>query len=126
MKVIGAVLMAGLLTVNARAQQTLKDAFQKDFFIGAALNPSVFCESNAAAVALVKRQFNSISPENVLKWEVVHPEPGKFDFTLSDRYVDFGVKNKMFIIGHNLIWHSQTPDWVFQDASRKTLSRDAL
>lgn len=126
MKVIGAVLIAGLLALSARAQTALKDAFQKDFFIGAALNPSVFCESNAALATLVKKQFNSISPENALKWEVVHPQPGKFDFTLSDRYVEFGIKNRMLVIGHNLIWHSQTPPWVFEDAKGRTLSRDAL
>jgi endo-1,4-beta-xylanase len=126
MKVIGAVLTIGFAVLNAGAQVTLKDAFQRDFVIGAALNPSVFCESNAASVALVKKQFNSISPENVLKWEFVHPEPDKFDFSLGDRYVEFGVKNKMVIIGHNLIWHSQTPRWVFEDANGKRLERDAL
>jgi endo-1,4-beta-xylanase len=90
---------------------TLKDAFKNDFLVGVALNQS---------------QFNSISPENVLKWEVVHPLPGKFDFTDADQYVAFGQKNHMFIIGHNLVWHSQTPDWVFQDDQGNPISRDAL
>jgi endo-1,4-beta-xylanase len=112
--------------VKMNAQPTLKDAFKKDFLVGAALNESVFTEQNAAEAALVKQQFNSISPENCLKWESVHPEPGKFDFSLADRYVEFGQKNKMFIIGHNLIWHSQTPRWVFQDANGNSISRDAL
>src|SRR5579885_976733 len=99
-KITGAMAVAGFFSLSAIGQTSLKDAFQKDFLIGAALNPSVFCESNPVAVALVKKQFNCISPENVLKWEVVHPEPGKFDFSLGDRYVEFGVKNHMVIIGH--------------------------
>ena len=47
--------------------------------------------------ALVKRQFNTISPENVLKWEKIHPESGWYDFTPADRYVEFGETNIMVI-----------------------------
>jgi len=108
------------------APAVLKDAFRKDFLIGAALNSSHFCETNSAEATLVKQQFNSISPEDVLKWESVHPAPGKFNFSLADRYVGFGVTNKMFIIGHNLIWHEQTPAWVFQDEAGNPASRDLL
>jgi endo-1,4-beta-xylanase len=74
----------------------------------------------------VKAQFNTISPENVLKWEVVHPRPDAYNFVPSDKYVEFGLANGMFVIGHTLVWHSQTPRWVFQDAAGKPLSRDAL
>ncbi len=83
----------------AAAQQVLKDVFKNDFLIGAALNPSHFCETNARETALVKQQFNAITPENALKWESVHPMPGHYDFMLADRYVAFGEKNGMFIVG---------------------------
>jgi endo-1,4-beta-xylanase len=114
------------LAGNVGAEPALKDVFKNDFLIGAALNPSQFCESNAVTAALVKQQFNSITPENVLKWERIHPELGRYDFTLADRYVEFGEANKMFIIGHTLVWHSQTPDRVFQDGQGKPASRDVL
>ena len=61
-----------------------------------------------------------------MKWEIIQPEPGHYDFTLADRYVEFGVSNKMFIIGHNLVWQNQTPDWVFQDQRGQPVSRDVL
>ena len=115
-----------ILATTGCAQTTLKEAFKKDFLIGAALNPSQFCKSNSIEAALIKQQFNSISPENVLKWEKIHPELGQYDFTLADRYVEFGVTNKMFIVGHNLIWHSQTPDWVFRDDKGNGVDRDTL
>ena len=120
------VFLEIILATNAWAQTTLKEAFQKDFLIGAALNPAQFSEANSVEAAIVKRQFNSISPENVLKWEMIHSKPGEFNFTLADRYVDFGVTNKMFIIGHTLIWHSQTPDWVFRDDKGNYVDRDTL
>jgi endo-1,4-beta-xylanase len=104
----------------------LKGVFANDFLVGAALNESIFTGQNARNAAIVEKQFNTISPEDVLKWESVHPEPGKFDFSKADRYVEFGMKHKMFIIGHNLIWHSQTPDWVFKKADGTPADRDTL
>ena len=108
------------------AQTALKDAFQNDFLIGVAVNQSQFFETDKSEAALVKTHFNSISPENDLKWERIHPEPGRFDFSGADRYVAFGETNKMFIIGHTLIWHSQTPSWVFQDTNGRLPKRDEM
>jgi len=127
-----ALVMAGCqstsppLATHPSNLPTLKDAFKNDFLIGAALNPGQYTGSNARESELVARQFNSTTPENCLKWENVHPAPDRYDFTLADRYVDFGVKHHMFIIGHTLVWHSQVPGWVFQDASGQPLTRDAL
>jgi endo-1,4-beta-xylanase len=110
----------------ASAQPALKDAFAQTFLIGAALNAAQFEGSDTVGAALVKKHFNTISPENVLKWEWVHPRPGVYDFTKADRYVDFGIRNGMFIVGHTLVWHNQTPRWVFQDASGNPATRDTL
>ncbi|HKH93008.1 MAG TPA: endo-1,4-beta-xylanase [Gemmatimonadaceae bacterium] len=104
----------------------LKDAFKPAFMIGTALAPKQFAEQDAASVALVRREFNSITPENVLKWERVHPELTRYDFGPSDQYVAFGERNGMFIVGHTLVWHSQTPRWVFENAQGQSLTRDEL
>ena len=110
----------------AYGQTTLKDAYQGIFRIGAALNPAQFEERDARANPIVAAQFNTISPENVLKWGVIHPRADGYNFEPADRYVAFGEKHKMFIVGHCLVWHSQTPRWVFEDAEGKPLSREAL
>ena len=109
-----------------QAPPTLKDAFKGSFLIGAALNPGEITESDAGDDTIVKRQFDSISPENVLKWEMVHPEPDRYDFDLPDKYVAFGEKNHMFVVGHTLVWHHQTPKWVFQDAKGNPVDRETL
>lgn len=121
-------MTAALLISNALApaQPALKDVFKNEFLVGAALNTSQFTGSNAADVRIVQRQFNSISPENALKWENVHPRPGVFDFSLPDRYVAFGEANHMFIIGHTLVWHEQTPGWVFRRPDGSNVDRDTL
>lgn len=122
-----AALGAVLVAAPARAQEpSLKQAFQDAFLVGAALNERQFFERDSISVPLIKRHFNSITPENVLKWESVHPQPDSFDFRAGDRYVQFGEQNGMFIVGHTLVWHSQTPAWVFQDSAGQPLGRAAL
>lgn len=114
---------------SGRKQTTLKDAYKKDFLIGVAINQRQFTGEDQRGVPIIKAQFNSITPENVLKWALIHPNPGTngYDFEPADRYVEFGKKNHMAIIGHTLVWHSQTPRWVFRkDDSTNLLSRDEL
>lgn len=105
---------------------TLKEAFHDDFLVGVAINRAQFSGEDKRGVPIIESQFNCISPENVLKWESVHPEPDRYDFSGPDQYVEFGEKNHMAIIGHTLVWHNQTPAWVFEDAQGNPLTRDAL
>jgi endo-1,4-beta-xylanase len=105
---------------------TLRGAFEGSFLVGAALNEAQFTGRDTAGVATIARQFNTITPENVLKWQLVHPQPGRYDFAAPDQYVAFGERHGMFIVGHTLIWHQQTPRWVFEDASGVRVSRDTL
>ena len=107
-------------------QPSLKEAFKPHFRIGAALNPSQYRETDPVAVAIVRQHFNTITPENDMKWERIHPEPDRYNFEPADKFVEFGEKNGMFVVGHTLVWHSQTPKWVFEDAEGKPLTREAL
>ena len=113
-------------TAPTPAPATLKDAFAGSFLVGAALNESQFTEQDPRGVPIVKAQFNTVTPENILKWENVHPRPGEYAFDAPDRYVAFGEGNGMFIVGHTLVWHQQTPRWVFFDATGSRVSRDTL
>jgi endo-1,4-beta-xylanase len=104
----------------------LKGAFASAFMIGTALAPRQFEGIDTASVALVSREFNAATPENVLKWEGVHPEPNRYNFGPSDAYVAFAERHGMFVTGHTLVWHSQTPRWVFENAQGQPLTRDEL
>lgn len=110
----------------ADAQQTLKSAYARDFLIGMAVNIDQVSGKDPRAADIVIRQCSAITPENLLKWQAVHPAPGTYSFADADRYVAFGAAHGMQIIGHVLVWHNQTPDWVFQDKSGKPVSRDEL
>ena len=115
-----------IISTKYTEQHALKDVFKNDFYIGVALSLNQIFGNEPNAIALVEKHFNSITPENILKWETVHSEPDKYNFEPADRFVALGEKYKMHIIGHTLVWHNQTPDGVFQDKAGKVLCRDAL
>jgi endo-1,4-beta-xylanase len=104
----------------------LKDVFKNDFVIGAALSIDQLTGKEPDSIALVEKQFNTITPENIMKWEVIHPEPDKYNFEPADLLVALAQKNNMQVVGHNLVWHNQTPKWVFEDKNGKPIGRDAL
>src|SRR5213078_5357456 len=89
------------------APPALRTAFWGDFLVGAALNAAQLSGQDTLGAAIVKAQFNSITPENALKWASVHPRPGTYDFAAADRYVAFGERHGMFIVGHTLVWHNK-------------------
>ena len=111
---------------NNAEKSTLKNVFKNHFHIGVALSQDQISGKEPKTLEIVEKHFNSITPENILKWEEVHPEPSRYNFEAVDRFVEFGEKNKMHIVGHTLVWFYQTPDWVFQDETGKSLSREAL
>ena len=111
---------------NQTFHTSLKEAFEGDFMIGAAISYKQLYGRDDSAVALIKSQFNSISPENVLKMGPVHPHRNEYNFEPADKYVAFGVENNMFIVGHTLVWHSQAPDWIYLDDAGDTVNKDTL
>src|ERR1043165_3779281 len=141
MKVSKLISAAALLVVAlpfhaAEAPVALKNAFKDYFPVGAAVNRSMVmggagfrrsAEQNEKDIALLKEQFNQISPENDLKWQLVHPREGVdgFDFGAAGAFVNFGISNKMYVVGHTLVWHSQTPNWVFAGTNPPAASATA-
>jgi endo-1,4-beta-xylanase len=120
-----ALVFASVSTID-QAPVTLKGAYHSLFHVGAAINEGQITGRDALGDDLLASQFDSISPENVLKWERVHPGPDRYSFDLPDKYVAFGETHHMFIVGHTLVWHSQTPAWVFQDDKGNPADRDTL
>jgi len=108
------------------APATLKDAYAESFLLGTAVNDDIVAGRDTRAQALVPRHFNALTAENVMKVEELHPTPDSWNFGPADAFVAFGQKHDMFLIGHTLVWHNQTPAWFFQDAAGNALAKDAL
>jgi endo-1,4-beta-xylanase len=104
-----------LLAVSCTLQKetaSLKDVYKNDFYIGTALSANQIEEKDKKEDSLIRKEFNAITAENIMKSMFTHPQKDKYDFTLSDKFVAYGEKNKMFIHGHTLIWHSQLAPWM--------------
>jgi endo-1,4-beta-xylanase len=106
--------------------KTLKKTFKGDFLIGAAIKKPLFKEDSQPTLKLVAEQFDSTSSCNMLKWGPFNPKPGKYNHDIADAYVEFGNKHNMYVLGHVLFWHSQTPKWVYKDEKGQELKRDKL
>lgn len=134
------LLMAMLLAIAATARSAdtsaLKDAFKDHFYVGTAINRGIATgtasrwrtqEQRNKDIALVKAQFNHIVAENDMKWMHIHPREGAdgYDFGPADAFVDFGLSNNMELAGHTLVWHAQTPNWVFRGTNPPPAETDA-
>lgn len=104
----------------------LKDALANYFYIGTALNVSQIHEKEAQTDSVIKTHFNAIVAENCMKSGLIHPEKDVYFWDDADAFVDFGIKNNLFITGHCLAWHSQTPPWLFVDDKGEDVSREEL
>src|ERR1035437_6930406 len=120
------LLIINLSAFSSNPKKGLKDVFQGKFYIGTAINTGQITGKDTAAIRIIKQHFNTITAENCMKCGSLQPEEGKFNFALADQFVDFGIQNKMFIVGHNLVWHSQAPKWFFIDEKGNDVSREVL
>lgn len=107
----------------AQPPPALKQRKPAGLRLGVALNQAQSDGRDAAALAIALRHFDSLSPENLLKWEAVHPEPDRYEFAPADRFVELGRKHGLFVVGHVLLWHQQTPAWVFAGEGGQPLGR---
>ena len=117
---LAAALVGGPLVAPAAAAPRVPDpttstlrqlAAHTGMRIGTAVDTAALA-ADAPYRAATAAQFDSVTPENVMKWEVVQPERGRYDFTEADRLVDFARANRQKVRGHTLVWHNQLPAWV--------------
>jgi len=88
---------------------SLKETYKNDFLIGTALNLTQIEGRDMRADSLIKQQFNTATPENIMKAALIHPAWDTWQFEPADQLVAYAQKNNVKINAHTLIWHSQLP-----------------
>jgi endo-1,4-beta-xylanase len=118
-------------------QDTLRWVAPKDLRIGAAIEGRGHPEHHGDIEdpfthdqeyrRIAAAEFNSLTPENQLKWEFIHPdEQGVYNFGPADELVAFAQDNGMDVRGHTLLWHSQNPAWLEEGDFSADELRDIL
>lgn len=109
-----AALMAFAASRSDSKDGSLKDAFEGKFLIGVAINRSQIHRRDEAEHRLITEQFNSVTPENDMKWVRIHPGKDEYNFEHADQLVELAEVNHMFVVGHTLVWHNQLAPWVLK------------
>ena len=76
--------------------------------IGTAIIP--FDLDTPAYAQIAGDQFSTVTPGNEMKWQVVEPTQGTYDWSGGDRLVAFAQQHDQLVRGHTLLWHNQLPD----------------
>ena len=102
----------------------MKDTYKDYFTIGVAVNK--YNIQIPEQVALIKKEFNSITAENDMKVGEMHPAEGVWNFGAADSIADFCRQNGIKLRGHNLCWHAQFADWMFKDKKGKPVKKEVF
>jgi endo-1,4-beta-xylanase len=94
----------------------LKDYYHNYFTMGVAVTPASLEGEEAV---LIKKHFNSLTAENVMKMGPIHPKEDGYNWEPADKIVNFAQANGMKMRGHTLCWHNQVPSWLFVDGDGK-------
>jgi endo-1,4-beta-xylanase len=95
---------------QAHHPRGLRDLTERPL-IGTAVNTDLL-GSDPTYTAILDREFNSVTPENAMKWESVEAQRGVLDFSAADRLVAHARAHHQIVRGHTLVWHSQLPAWL--------------
>ena len=107
------------MTEQIQSVPSLTEAFGARFLAGVAMD---LRETTGTSANLLLHHFQSITPENHMKPEEIQPFEGVFSFDAADEVIAFAHENDLKVYGHTLVWHSQTADWMFQDAEGQPLT----
>ncbi len=102
--------------------QTFKEVY-REYGLKAGTCMSEFMSYDSRSTEFIKKNFNSITFENELKPDyILDQEASKAAGDLvvklspaTESMLKWCQDNNMAVRGHTLIWHSQTPQWIFYD-----------
>ncbi|MBO3750419.1 endo-1,4-beta-xylanase [Streptosporangiaceae bacterium NEAU-GS5] len=129
---LGATLNAGAVAANGgqsdpSAQSLRTLAARHNLAIGTAVNMDALDDANDPKYRqLVASQFSTVTAENVMKWEVLEPTQGTYNWGPADELVAFAQKNHQKVRGHVLVWHNQLPAWLTDGVANGTISNTQL
>ncbi|WP_373057987.1 endo-1,4-beta-xylanase [Zunongwangia sp. H14] len=112
-----------IASAEKKEEKGLKDYYEGYFPIGVAVAPRSL---EGQSKDLILEQFNSLTPENVMKMGEIHPEQNQYYWEAADKIAEFAREHDMKMRGHALVWHQQTGDWIFKAEDGGQVSKEEL
>ncbi|UUU24359.1 endo-1,4-beta-xylanase [Streptomyces sp. DSM 40750] len=125
---IGALLATGVVAQPASAHagpplRVLAD--RAGVRIGTAVDMTALAEDRTYR-RTTAREFDSVTAENVMKWESVEPQRGVYDWRPADDLVRYARAHGQVVRGHTLVWHSQLPGWLTEGVADGSIDATEL
>jgi len=112
---------------TSSSDKGLKDYYKDYFTMGVAVSPQGLKRPEEAQ--LIIKEFGGMTPENAMKMGPIHPRENEYYWKDADSIMAFAERNNLKVRGHNLLWHAQTPRWLFIDSTHNppdTVSKELL
>ncbi|MEU4423010.1 endo-1,4-beta-xylanase [Actinoplanes sp. NPDC024001] len=93
-----------------------------EFPVGAAITGAEIVTEHGQ---LLDKHFNSVTPGNALKWDATEPSENTFTYAQADPLMAWAKAHGKAVRGHTLVWHNQTPSWVFTGADGQPMTATA-
>jgi endo-1,4-beta-xylanase len=84
---------------------------KSNFPVGTAVDINKL-KNNAKYRETVINHFNSITAENAMKMDALHPAENEYNWSDSDYLASFCNQYNKHLHGHTLIWHQRVPNWI--------------
>jgi len=101
-----------------------KDTYKDYFTVGVAVNMRNVTDPDQ--IALIKKNFSSITAENDMKPVSLQPREGEWNWANADKIANFCRENNIPLRGHCLCWHSQFADWMFVDENGNDVPKEVF
>ena len=109
------------VTVYGQATTSLYRHFEGNFLVGNIWSSGWRGPMNDEAQEFLRYNFNAVTAEDYHKPDQIIPSGAMFhnfenvsqwNWARAERIIDFAEANNMAMIGHTLVWHSQSPLWL--------------
>ena len=110
---------------NWEEAESLHEIYKSEFLIGNIIR-NTNCFNNKTRSGILKHHFNTVTAENDMKPSLMAPSSKpttntwNYRFSSADNIVNAANNAGMKVVGHTLIWHSQTPAWL-TDGNKETV-----
>ena len=117
----GLLLAAPQARAGETAIRPLRDLANGKPLIGTAVAATFETHYTPEQLEILATHFDSVTPENCMKWQTLCPEEGVYRFGPVDRLIAFATKHNQRVVGHTLLFNrdGNYPGWLLRDGGQE-------